>query len=113
MIKFSTVLVSFPFDDFSGQKVRPALCLIEPIGEFEHVIVAFISSKIPNNLEESDFLLGMKGHGFKNTGLFKDSVLRLHKVVTVPKSAIKRKLGEFDKELQIEVKKRIRKLYIE
>lgn len=25
-------LVSFPFDDFSSSKVRPAVCLTEPIG---------------------------------------------------------------------------------
>jgi mRNA interferase MazF len=26
------VLIPFPFDDLSGAKVRPAVCLTEPIG---------------------------------------------------------------------------------
>ena len=49
--KFSIVLVSFPFEDFKTQKVRPALCLTEPIGDHEHVVLAFISSRIPESLD--------------------------------------------------------------
>ena len=55
MIKGSIVLVQFPFDDFSGGKVRPALCLTDTIGKFEHIIVAFISNKIPEHLEVGAF----------------------------------------------------------
>jgi mRNA interferase MazF len=46
MIKNSIVLVPFPFDDFSSTKLRPALCLTSEAGEYNHVIIAFISSKI-------------------------------------------------------------------
>lgn len=49
MIKNSIVLVMFPFDDFSTSKVIPALCLTNEIGKYEHVIIAFISSKIPED----------------------------------------------------------------
>lgn len=112
MIKYTTVLVSFPFDDLTGQKVRPALCLIEPVGKFEHVIVAFISSKIPNEFERSDFLFDINDSSFINTGLLKNSILRLHKVATIPRKAIKRKLGELDIKLQLAVKQRILDLYL-
>ncbi|OQB81171.1 MAG: hypothetical protein BWX87_00956 [Bacteroidetes bacterium ADurb.Bin123] len=47
MIKNSVVLVPFPFDDNSIAKLRPALCLTSETGEYNHVIIAFISSKIP------------------------------------------------------------------
>ncbi len=57
MIKNSIVLVPFPFDDFSASKVRPALCLTSEIGKNSHIIIAFISSKIPEDLIESDLLL--------------------------------------------------------
>jgi len=50
MIKWSIVLVPFPFDDFSSSKVRPALCVTSEIGKFNHIIIVFISSKIPDDL---------------------------------------------------------------
>jgi len=43
MTRGKVVLVPFPFDDFSGTKVRPAVCLTEPIGTHRHVILAFIT----------------------------------------------------------------------
>jgi mRNA interferase MazF len=45
MIRGKVVLVPFPFDDLSSTKVRPAVCLTNPIGPHRHVIVAFISSQ--------------------------------------------------------------------
>jgi hypothetical protein len=41
--KDKAVLVAFPFDKFSTSKVRPAVCLTEPIGPYRHVIFAFIA----------------------------------------------------------------------
>jgi mRNA interferase MazF len=52
MIKYSVVLVPFPFDDFSATKVRPALCLTDSIREFDHIVIGFISSKVSEVLEE-------------------------------------------------------------
>lgn len=53
MVKNSIVLVPFPFDDFSGLKVRPALCLTSEIGKYQPIIIAFISSKIPEDLTKN------------------------------------------------------------
>ena len=44
MTKDKIVLVPFPFDDLSAEKVRPAVCLTDPIGQHRHVILAFITS---------------------------------------------------------------------
>jgi len=44
MTKHKVVLVSFPFDDLSSTKVRPAVCLTDLIGPHEHIILAFITS---------------------------------------------------------------------
>jgi mRNA interferase MazF len=57
MIKNSIVLVPFPFDDLSASKVRPALCLTTEIGKYNHVIIAFISSKLPDDLIASDLII--------------------------------------------------------
>jgi mRNA interferase MazF len=45
MIKNTIVLVPFPFDSFSAIKVRPALCLTSEIEKYNHIIIAFISSR--------------------------------------------------------------------
>ena len=48
MMKGKVVLVSFPFDDLSAGKVRPAVCLTDPIGQHRHVILAFVTSELPH-----------------------------------------------------------------
>ena len=111
MIKNSIVLVPFPFDDFSTTKVRPALCLTNEISKYNHVIIAFISSKIPEDKVDSDVLI-MKGTGeWKGTGLNVDSVVRLHKMVTIPKSLIKKRLGYISGSVISEVQSNIQNIF--
>ena len=57
MMKGKVVLMPFPFDDLSTTKVRPAVCLTSPIRPYRHVIMAFISSRTPTNLLETDLIL--------------------------------------------------------
>jgi mRNA interferase MazF len=111
MIKNTIVLVPFPFDDFSASKVRPALCLTSEIGEYNHVIIAFITSKIPSDLVESDLVINKKSKNYIGTGLTVDSVIRLHKIVTIPKSLIKRKLGVINESVKVEIKRKIEQLF--
>lgn len=111
MIKNSIVLVTFLFDDFSVSKVRPALCLTSEIGKYNHVIIAFITSKVPEDLVESDMILRKESENSYGTGLTVDSVIRLHKIVTIPKSHIKRKLGSINKTVEVEIKKKISQLF--
>ena len=40
-------MVAFPFDDLSGSKVRPAVCLTDVVGVHGHVVLAFITSAVP------------------------------------------------------------------
>jgi mRNA interferase MazF len=111
MIKNNIVLVPFPFDDFSDSKVRPALCLTSETGKYNQVIIAFISSKIPDDLNDSDLIIRLQSEKSLGTGLTVDSVIRLHKIVTIPKSIIRRRLGKIDKSLEIEVQKKLRQLF--
>lgn len=111
MIKYSIILVPFPFDDFSNSKVRPAICLTSAIGDYEHIIIAFISSKIPDELLKSDIMIRINEPSISSTGLLVDSIIRLHKVVTIPKHLIKRRLGFADNELIAEISKKIKVLF--
>lgn len=111
MIKGKVVLVPFPFDDFSSTKVRPAVCLTNPIGPHRHVVLGFISSQVPVDILESDLLLDATKADFPSTGLRVSSVLRLHRLMTVTTSLFQRELGELSPQIQAEVDFRLRKLF--
>ena len=111
MIKNAIVLVPFPFDDFSATKVRPALCLTSEIGEHDHVVIAFISSKMPEKPIGTDVLVRLKSPSAQGTGLIVDSVIRLHRIVTIPKYLIKRRLGQISHSVASEVVEKIRLLF--
>jgi len=111
MSKNSIVLVPFPFDDFSASKVRPALCLTYAIGKYKHVIIAFISSKIPDEQIESDLIIEKNSYNWIGTGLAVDSVIRLHKMVTIPQKLIKRKLGMISVDVEKTITKKISQLF--
>lgn len=110
-IRGKIVLVPFPFEDFSTRKVRPALCLSEPIGKFKHVIVAFISSKISDQLEESEFEIKPEEEEWQQTGLIVPSVLKLHKMVSLPQNLILRELGDFPDNKMEDIEKRIKMIF--
>lgn len=109
--KGKVVLVPFPFDDLSAEKVRPGVCLTEPIGLYRHVVLAFITSQIPPELLESDLVLDPSHKDFVRTGLRVPSVLRLHRLMTVTTALIQRELGELSPDLQIAVQSRLRQLF--
>jgi mRNA interferase MazF len=92
-------------------KVRPALCLTSEIGLYNHVIIAFISGRIPDDLIESDLIIKKLSKNSIGTGLTTDSVIRLHKMATIPKSLIKRKLGIISSSLELEIREKIRQLF--
>ena len=78
-MRYKVVLVPFPFDDLTGAKVRPAVCLTDALGPYRHVVLAFITSVVPPNLEPTDLLLEPGSADFARTGLRVHSALRLHR----------------------------------
>ena len=111
MLRSLIVLVLFPFDDFSETKLRPALCLTNEIGNFRHVTIAFISSNLPHKLLNSDLVIKKGSTNWQGTGLASDSVIRLHKIVTIPRSLLKRKLGSINNKVEKEVLSILKQLF--
>ena len=105
------VLVPFPFDDLSTTKVRPAVCLTESIGPHRHIILAFISSRIPASVVETDIFLDAGEKDFHITGLRVSSTLRLHRLMTVTARLIRRELGKLSPFVQLDVKEKLRDLF--
>jgi mRNA interferase MazF len=108
MLKFRIVLVPFPFDDLSGIKVRTCVCLSEPTGPYQHVVVAFITSQINKADEPSDLHILSSDAAFALTGLHTSSAIRLHRVATLPIHLFVRQLGtlpiDYHDELHLKLK---------
>lgn len=111
MIRGKVVLVPFPFDDLSSTKVRPAVCLTEPLGLHRHVVLAFISSQTPRELLDSDLWLDPADSDFTATGLRVASTLRLHRVMTVSTSLLRRELGSLSPRVRALATAKLRSLF--
>ena len=111
MTKGKIVLVPFPFDDLTVGKLRPALCLTEPISTYRHVVMAFISSQVPAHVSATDVVIDPSNRNFVTTGLRVPSVLRLHRLVTLTTAIIRRELGELSLDLQNDVDRKLTVLF--
>ncbi len=112
MTRGRPVLVAFPFDDLSSTKVRPALCLTDPIGPRRHLVLAFVSSQAGAQQLDSDLRVDPGHADFAATGLRVQSTIRLHRLLTVSQAVIRRDLGELSPVLLDEVASRLRKLFL-
>lgn len=110
-MKNKIVLIPFPFDDFTTVKIRPALCLTDKIGKYNHVVVAFITSQVATGLSKSDILIDKNKSYFNKTGLKVSSAVRLHRIVTIPESFIQRELGKLPLEIDRLVKMKLKELF--
>ena len=111
MTKHEVVLVQFPFDDLSSARVRPAVCLTEPIGPHQHLILAFVTSRIPASPLKTDLVIDAGGADFAATGLRVSSTLQLHRLMTVTRVLLRRELGALSPPMQAQVQERLRKLF--
>lgn len=100
-------LASFPFGDTAGVKLRPVLTLTGPVGPTPEVLVAYISSVIPHPLLPSDIVLDPSTVEHAATNLRTTSVLRLHKLATIHRQAIVRRLGRLSATTVPEVDQRL------
>lgn len=101
----------FPFDDLTAEKVRPALCLTDPIGPHRQVILAFISSRVPVAATATDIIIDPRQKDFAATGLRVPSVLCLHRLVTLTSAIIRREMGVLSENLQREVDRKLAGLF--
>lgn len=103
-------LASFPFGGSPGTKLRPVLLLTDPIGAVPEVLVAYISSVMPDRLLPFDIVLDPNSAAFRSTNLKTRSVLRLHKLATIHARNVVRHLGVLSPAASVEVESRLRAL---
>jgi mRNA interferase MazF len=87
-------LGAFPFGDAPGLKIRPVLVLSPVTGPSAEVLVASISSVIPDQLLATDVMLDPLTDRDRETNLKTRSLLRLHKLATIHRTSLPRHLGQ-------------------
>ncbi len=106
------MLVPFPFDDLSANKVRPAVCLTEPMGPHRHVVLAFVTSVVPPvDPQPTDVLVDPGTPEGSSSGLKRVSALRLHRLMTVSTSLVLRELGSLTPRLEVKVSEGLGELF--
>src|SRR5688572_7551067 len=111
MTRGKVVLVPFPFDDLATEKARPAICLTEPLTSHRHIVLAFVTSRVPDEPMDSDIVLDPQDPGFAQTGLLVRSTIRTHRLLTVASTTIKRELGSLTPALQARVSDAARRIF--
>ena len=97
------LLLSFPFVDAAGSKRRPALALVDT-GD-EDIIVARITSQIV----PTDFDIELVE--WQRAGLLRHSYVRVHKVATLEKRLVERRLGRLTPNDWAKVQAKIQQLW--
>jgi mRNA-degrading endonuclease toxin of MazEF toxin-antitoxin module len=101
-------LANFHFGETPGVKLRPVLVLTAPVGTVPEVVVAYISSVMPEALSPFDVVIHPSEPAHTGTHLKTVSVLRLHKLGTIPVWSLARRLGKLSDSSAQEVGKRLR-----
>ncbi len=99
------VLLAFPFADHSGQKRRPAVVVLDS-GDQDLVV-----ARVTTQPHATPFDLPVTG--WPAAGLLAPSVIRLHKLATVAKGSVTRKIGELPKADQVAFWSLFRRVYCE
>ena len=103
-------LASFPFGDTAGMKLRPVLTLTSPQGPVPEVLVAYISSVIPDPMLPTDIILDPSTSEHLSTNLKTKSAVRLHKLATIHARSIVRRLGNISQTTADDAAQKLRAL---
>ncbi len=90
---YELVSVMFPFaNDADKGKPRPGFVISPSFGKHKQVIVAYVTTKLEEQLE-TDLVLDPSKSYFSSTGLLQKSLIKLHRLGTFQPSALKEGQG--------------------
>jgi mRNA interferase MazF len=97
------LLLLFPFADATGARRRPALVLLDT-GDAD-IVVARVTSQIVRTVFDVELV------EWQQAGLLLPSVVRVHKVATLEKRLVERRLGALTSNDWDQVRTRIQQLW--
>ncbi len=83
------ILIPFPFAELTQVKARPAVVIAQTADAYKDIIVAAISSVIPDTLSKNEFLIIPEA----GNGLRVKSIVKVDRIVTTKKENIIVNLG--------------------
>lgn len=86
------LLLPFPFSGLEYVKVRPAVLITVTKDKFKDIVVAAITSVVPDEINENQIILSPS----ISNNLKKISVLRADRIFTLKQEQILNKLGKLD-----------------
>lgn len=108
---YQIVKCLFPFaNDFEKGKPRPSLIISPSFGQYNHTILAYITTDLEDRLDTDIFIDATQSY-FTKTGLRSSSVLKLHRLITVTPSQVGEVIGILPSELISELKKKLMKVF--
>jgi len=111
MNKWDVVLLSYPFTNLRGVKVRPAL-IVSPnnINQGSDALFMLITSNTDRR-SEYEVSVVQSHPEFIGTGLLKDSVIRVGKLMMLEKSLVQCRIGALGPTLKTAVEKELRAFF--
>lgn len=76
-----------------------------------HIVLAFVTSRQPDPPLDTDIVLEPNDSDFAQTGLRVQSTIRIHRLLTVASSFIKREIGNLSVRQQARVADAVRRLF--
>jgi mRNA-degrading endonuclease toxin of MazEF toxin-antitoxin module len=105
------VIADFPYiDDLDEYRKRPAVCLTKPIGKYNIVVVAFITTNTKEGLP-TDIIVDAKDAAFPATKLHTTSCIKVNKLVSVPLAKLQGEIGALPPKWEKEVRDKLRLLF--
>ena len=96
------VLLAFPFSSDVRSKQRPALVIVDPSDD--DVLVA----RVTTQNYDSPFDVALQG--WQTAGLLAPSIVRLHKLATIERALVRRKLGRLSASDSASVRQKLRQM---
>ncbi len=102
------VLVSFPFSDLKGSKVRPVIVISndEYNKKSDDVVVVPMTTNL--KIQQHEFLISNKD--LESGKLIKDSKVKTDRVLSINKKLVRMKIGKVRKEVHDKIKEILFKL---
>jgi len=100
------VLIPFPFAELTNKKVRPAVVITETADKYKDIVVAAVSSVVPNKLSVREVLLTPN----KVNLLRVESVLKADRIVTLKREDKIADLGKLSTSELAEFKSKLAKI---
>ena len=108
---YELVSVTFPFADQTNKgKLRPGFVISPSFGKYNQVIVAYVTTKLDEQLE-TDILLNPSDSDFPKTGLKEKSLIKLHRLGTFQPTALKEGQGFLSHKLITQLKKKLMEVF--